>query len=286
MYPPQLHIELPVWSGRFNSDVAGTLVDSPARQEVAQRLLTGQTAVWLVLESAEAKANDEAAALVTQQLKELEKTLELPELTASPDDEVRSAIPLKVAFSVLRVQRDDPREAMLTAMLLGSEPDLKERTEPIVFPVFGRGRALFGLIGAGITADNIADSAGFLVGPCSCQLKQFNPGFDLLNIADWDRIYGDDAAAVALVTQAEDAAAAQEGVSVPIPTGPPAPAATPDMLTVQYELVDIDQRSGWLGRILSTRVLLLGGVVLALLLAVVALLASLRSQTRTKHESE
>ena len=101
------------------------------------------------MESGDAKANDEAAALVQQQIKELEKTLELPELTASPDDEVRSALPLTVAFSVLRVSRDDPKEQLLIQMLLGSEPDLRERTEPMVFPVFGRGRALFALVGAG-----------------------------------------------------------------------------------------------------------------------------------------
>ena len=89
---------------------------------------------------------------------------------------------------MLRVPRDDPPSSALVAMLIGSEPDLAERTDPMVFPVFGRGRALLPLIGAGITAKNIHDSAAFLVGPCSCEVKEQNPGFDLLLAADWDDV--------------------------------------------------------------------------------------------------
>jgi hypothetical protein len=42
------------------------------------------------------------------------------------------------------------------------------------------------LIGAGITPDNIHESAAFLVGACSCEVKDLNPGFDLLLTANWD----------------------------------------------------------------------------------------------------
>jgi hypothetical protein len=280
LYPTQLRIGQPVWAGQVNAETASLLTNSPARQELAKRLISGQTAVWLLLESGDAAADDQATALLEEQLKELQKTLELPELTATPEDEVRSAIPLAVAFSVLRVSRSDPKERLLAQMLLGSEEDLRERSDAMVFPVFGRGRALFPLVGAGITAQNIADAAGFLVGPCSCQLKEFNPGVDLLNTADWDRIWGDDAEA-ALVAQAEDAAAAEPGTQVPIPTGPPALAPPPAAV---YDAPVIVEHYGWFSMLFNRRILVAGGIVVAVVLAIVCLIASQRSHARTRPE--
>ncbi|HVJ87615.1 MAG TPA: hypothetical protein VM452_18285, partial [Caulifigura sp.] len=57
-----------------------------------------------------------------------------------------------------------------------------------VFPVFGRLRALLPLVGPGITPENIRGSARFLAGACSCQVKEQNPGFDLLMNAHWDEL--------------------------------------------------------------------------------------------------
>jgi len=34
--------------------------------------------------------------------------------------------------------------------------------------------------------DVLAEVCSFLVGPCSCQVKQMNPGVDLLMPVDWD----------------------------------------------------------------------------------------------------
>jgi hypothetical protein len=76
---------------------------------------------------------------------------------------------------------------MLLTLLLNSEPDLDEYSnEPVVFPVFGRGRVLYALIGQGITTDNIRETIAFLVGPCGCEIKMMSPGVDLLMAANWD----------------------------------------------------------------------------------------------------
>jgi hypothetical protein len=56
----------------------------------------------------------------------------------------------------------------------------------MAFPVFGRGRVLWALVGAGIAKENIAEAGEFLTGPCSCQVKSLNPGCDLLLAADWE----------------------------------------------------------------------------------------------------
>jgi hypothetical protein len=85
----------------------------------------------------------------------------------------------------------------------------------MVFPVFGRGRALFPLVGAGITPKNIRDAAEFLAGPCSCEVKEQNPGFDLLLKADWRDLLGQ-ATDSALPSQTENPA---EPELVAIPAG-------------------------------------------------------------------
>jgi hypothetical protein len=222
-YPAHLKIARPVWSGAPTSGAIGGLVDSPVRQELIRRLVDGQTAVWLFLDSGNKEQDDLAAELVEGQLKILEQELELPELTDAPEDAIAAKAPLQIAFSLLRVRRDDPVEQALVAMLLGSESDLAERTDPMAFPVYGRGRALWALVGAGITEKNVRDSAGFLVGPCSCEVKELNPGFDLLLSADWDVLLSTDGTPLAAESTSDKVPA--EAELVPIPMGTPAAAA-------------------------------------------------------------
>jgi hypothetical protein len=217
-YPAHLNIQKPVWSGAPGREAIAALIDSPARKELARRLAEGQTAVWLVLESGQKERDDAAAALVEAEIKKLEQDLELPELTDAPEDAIAAGAPLKVAFSALRVRKDERAEQALVAILIGSEPDLAERTDPMVFPVFGRGRALWALIGPGITAKNIHDSAGFLVGPCSCEVKELNPGFDLLLSANWDELLTP-AGMTLTAVETKTIAPPTEAELVPIPAG-------------------------------------------------------------------
>jgi hypothetical protein len=58
---------------------------------------------------------------------------------------------------------------------------------PLLVPVFGRGRALGILPLSGpLNVLRIEDMAVFISGPCSCQVKEENPGFDLLLAAAWE----------------------------------------------------------------------------------------------------
>lgn len=230
-YPAALKIDKPVWVGTPSRETSSRLFDSPSRQELIRRLADGETAVWLLLESGQREADDTAAALLEGELKRLEQDLKLPELTTAPEDAILASTPLKVDFSLLRVRRDDPAEEALVAMLLGSEPDLAERTDPMAFPIYGRGRALWGLIGPGITARNIADSAGFLVGPCSCEVKELNPGFDLLLSADWDTLLSQ--SGIPLAAMATETKQPAEAELVPIPAGA-APAAHAEPLDLSH----------------------------------------------------
>jgi hypothetical protein len=159
-YPVTTKIETDAWSGALTVEAIASLVDSPVRRELATRLHAGET-VWLLLASG-TKAADEAAAKLVE--------------------ENRAAAPRS---ALLRVKRDDPAERVLVRMLLGTEPDLTGRDEPMAFPVFGRGRVLYALVGTGITADNVRQADSFLGGDCSCTVKRDNPGTDLLLTADW-----------------------------------------------------------------------------------------------------
>jgi len=76
--------------------------------------------------------------LIEAETQKLQQTLVLPE--PSPQDPpIIADLPLKIAFSTVRVARSDPAERMLVGMLLNRDPILVASKEPMLFPVFGRG---------------------------------------------------------------------------------------------------------------------------------------------------
>ena len=188
-YPTVSGIEQGVWAGTLTDDTVDALLDSPKRREIAQRLLDDDAAVWVLLESGDAEKDDAADRLLQAEIDRMANTLELPQSAAGsaysgwntpePPD-------LPIAFSLVRVSRTDPAEQVFVRMLLHSEPDLTTFAEPIAFPVFGQGRMLYALVGAGINADNIGEACTFLVEACTCQVKAQNPGTDILMSVDWD----------------------------------------------------------------------------------------------------
>lgn len=195
LYPQPSTVDQPVASlMQLSATTAEQILNSPVRSELAGRLSAGHSAVWLFLESGELQADEQAIERLNQQLKEDEQRLTLPtaaDLQVTPEQLRSLRIPLKLQFSVLRLRRDDSREQFLIDSLLGSEADLRELSEPIAFPVFGRGRVLYALVGKGINSKTISAASDFLSGPCSCQVKEQNPGFDLLMTHDWTSAVGD-----------------------------------------------------------------------------------------------
>ena len=178
-YPEEAR-ESPAFVGPLGDGTADMLLDSPARRELVRRLGAGDAAVWIVLGAAKEPA------FLEGELARLQKDIVLPE--PDPAFPLLSALPLKLRFSVLRLDRDDPKEAFLVRSLLGSADGLSEAKGPIVFPVFGRGRVLVGIHGKQSTAANVERWASFLCGACSCRVKESNPGIDLLLRADWETL--------------------------------------------------------------------------------------------------
>lgn len=175
----------PAWSGRLADLRAEGLLDSPARREIVRRLLAGDSAVWIFLESGRKEIDDAAAELLKSELERLEKTLKLP-VPAEEDPPLLSEVPLKIAFSILRISASDKDERAFVGLLRAAEPDLRDAEGPVVVPIFGRGRALWPIWDKGISRVAIEEIGVFLTGECSCQVKELNPGVDLLFDADWE----------------------------------------------------------------------------------------------------
>jgi hypothetical protein len=192
-----------VWSGPLTEANATAVVDSPARREIVRRLADGESAVFVVLTSGREEADAPVMRELERALPRLRR-LTLPEQAAAEISQ-KCPVPLKVAFSVLRVERSTAAEDLFCRLLLNVD-ELQQPEGPVVFPVFGRGRALAALPGADIDADVLHHTATFLCGACSCEVKDLESGGDLLLSADWE----------ALLSPPDDAPGTVKA-SVPVP---------------------------------------------------------------------
>jgi len=199
-YPGRMRglLTKPIWTGAVSMENAARVVDSPARRELMRRILRGDSAVWVIVDSGDSEKDQAAEAQLTESMTEAGGKLEIPDGVIGQDSEptggyvdpenvLQSDVPLKIGFSVMRIQRTEPDEQVFLQMLLNIEDDLGEYADqPIVFPVFGRGRFLEPLIGLGVTRDNVFEASMYLCGACSCEVKDQNPGMDLLMSMNWD----------------------------------------------------------------------------------------------------
>jgi len=228
-YPRMIGMPVEVFWGPLTDETVTLLLDSPKRRMVAKRLLEGDITVFVMVDSGNAAKDDATEKLLKEELARMEKLIELPEVEDGQwDDPVydsEGAPNLKIAFSVVRLSRKDPVERAFLDMLLGCEPDLKNEAEPVVFPIFGRGRLLCALVGDGIGRENIEEICAFLTAPCSCQVKYQNPGVDMLMDVHWDEALAGEPSAIPevavpeLTGLAKFAAAAGVGENAPPEAG-------------------------------------------------------------------
>ncbi|MCH2212019.1 MAG: hypothetical protein MK110_12005 [Fuerstiella sp.] len=179
-----------VFAAELTSANVARLTDSPLRRDISSRLLKGDSVVWVYLECGIEEQDNEKFSMLSGELARLQGELKLPEiededlsdLTADPES-------LRIRFSAVRLSRDDVLESAFRDMLLHVEHDLRDEPyldQPMAFPVFGRGRALYALVGDGVAPDLIREACEFLTGACQCTVKAENPGVDILMKVDWD----------------------------------------------------------------------------------------------------
>ena len=188
------------WSGPLQDSLSVPLLDSPVRRELARRLQKGDAIVWLVLkptvaaDGKDSTATTAALNLLQEQCQALPGKLELPEGIGLQGSELYSEVPLLLQFSVLELSAADPQEQYLIRQLTGFQPAAFDAGEALIVPVFGRGRALEVIPASRLDADLIEDLSRFLCSACSCQVKEQNPGFDLLISTPWNtELFGEDA---------------------------------------------------------------------------------------------
>ena len=178
------------WQAPFNAAAVQRLTASPERREVARRLLAGDSIVWLLLTSGDAKKDHAARTLLATSLRQADQDIRLPAEVnpndATYDQSLASNIALRRHFSVVEVPGNGPEADLLRGTLHTLATNLT--SGPVAVPVFGRARALSVLMADTLTQESILDVCGFLCGACSCMVKAMNPGVDLFVPIDWDAV--------------------------------------------------------------------------------------------------
>jgi hypothetical protein len=203
-YPEAVGKDEPFWTGEDSSE----LMDSPLRQQLLEKITTGASTVWVLIEGPDQEQNDAAQLKLTTLLAEAASTLEIPEGVVRPEqldtgevnladidvkNVLRSPIPLKIDFQSLRLKFGDQREAAFRQMLIGLSPNpaINDSQEPLLVPVFGRGRMLEALPASMLNQQTATMASQYLCGECSCEVKDENPGADILLTANWEEILED-----------------------------------------------------------------------------------------------
>jgi len=175
-----------VWSGPLTGDALP--FDSPARRAVFDHLTNGNAAVVVLLLSGDGPADAAARTWLRAELPRIAARIQLPEPTAD-GPQVQSELPMRLEFPVVELPRTG-EESLFVRVLLGSDDGLEHVKGPIAFPVFGRGRVLCSLHDNDLNdTAKLRRSLEFLCGPFSFEVKEQNPGMDLLVAGNWDRIF-------------------------------------------------------------------------------------------------
>ncbi len=184
LHPSIMRDNSVVWVDELSTNALNRIVMSPARLEMATRLLAGDAAVWLMIRGSDPDENQRVRDVLEAAHRKIESNTVFNEDFLQLAAETGTDVP-ELRFSVLEVDRNDPREAVLMAMLLNVSPDAAEHTGSIVIPVFGQGRAAVIMMDKFIAEEYMERVAEFLTGACSCEVKSLNPGFDVLIPVDW-----------------------------------------------------------------------------------------------------
>lgn len=176
------------WSGPCTTANLKRLTDSPTRQALLAHLTRGSSCVFVLLTSDDAEKDSAVRAQLQKDLAVLEKKIKLEAQAETDLAKLRLPLPIKVSLPLLVLDRSKPDEAAFVQLLLATEAGLDKTRGPIVFPIFGRGRVLCSLSGEEID-DKLSFATEFLCKGCSCDVKNLNPGIDMLMAANWNEIF-------------------------------------------------------------------------------------------------
>ncbi len=192
------------WEGSFTSSTLDAWLSSPLRSKVAEKLVAGASAVFVLVECEDSELNQRVEATVRLGVQQAMTEISIPEGViprfganeylqqhpeASLDDVLRCDVPLKVEFEIARLTFDDQDEKALRAMGSGLAASA---SGPWLIPIFGRGRMLDAIDAKELSSQTVMNACQYMVGECSCTVKTQNPGVDLLMSANWSESLGGD----------------------------------------------------------------------------------------------
>ena len=184
------------WVKPFNKKALMQVVDSPARVAIYEKIMHGESAVWVLFTSGDEKRDNAARAILSGTISNLMETCTMPEGVIPVGQEVMHPheeenkleleIPLKISFSVIEVSQQDPAEAFFIENIKSSSDHMTNAAGgPFTVPIFGQGRVAAAIIERDMLLDNMTYLGYYISDACSCQAKAQNIGFDLLMLGDW-----------------------------------------------------------------------------------------------------
>ena len=190
------------WEGPLSMASARQWIDSPLRTSLQADLVSGTSAVWLLIEGEDPQVNARVEEIVRRGFQQATEEVKIPAGViprvgaseymrthpgASMDDVLRCDVPLKVDFQLRRLASDDENELAIRQMVSGLA---SSQSAPLLVPIFGRGRMLDVIEAGNIDTDVIVSICRYIVGECSCTVKTQNPGVDMLINTDWPATIG------------------------------------------------------------------------------------------------
>ncbi len=188
-----------VYSAPFVQGGTGTVINSPTRKRATELIVSGASVVWVFIPNNDKQASEQVHETLKKALKKAKETIHIPSGIYRPEDlknnhaqdidmedVLRSSIPLKIEFPILTLDRNASEEAVFFAMLTQGMPE-ELKKEPLLVPLFSRGRILQPIPASHVSVDVILKGCNYLCGACSCTVKESNPGTDIIIQQDWKK---------------------------------------------------------------------------------------------------
>jgi len=177
----------PLWSGKLSPQTFSAALESPARKELLQRLLAGESVVWVIVDGGKPQDSAEVER-IAKRLRFLENVVQLPPQDPNdPDSKLGPGPPLQLKLTTMHLSLQNAEEKLFCAMLAGKKAaEALAKGEPFAAAVFGRGRVLGAWPLSDLDDTAMEDITMFLTGRCSCRVKNESPGWDVLMNVDWE----------------------------------------------------------------------------------------------------
>ena len=184
-YPRQKGQGEPFWIGDFQMPVISNIVESDKRHEVSNHLVDGSPIVWMLIapggHSDHKETLNRLRTAISESVGVMKQSPQFKPLIVNGENEI--------SFPVVTVSAENSEESVLLSMVTGLSEGSSLK-QPMVVPVFGRGRALTTFPAHEIDEELIYNIMSFLLSPCACQIKMASPGTDMLIKAQWEKAFG------------------------------------------------------------------------------------------------